>query len=83
MHRGGARAQRGWGRGRWDRPLEAGPSEGAGSSQRLAGRARWKAPLAVGAGPLEAGLGCGGRVQEVGWAARVGTVLARSGRGEP
>lgn len=66
MRRGGAGAGRGWGRKRWERPLGAGLL-GAGSPQHLAGRAGWKAPFAMGAGPQEAGLGCGGRAQEVGW----------------
>jgi len=48
--------------------VRGGAFRGAGPPQHLAGRAEWKAPFAMGAGPLEAVLGCGGRVQEMGWA---------------
>lgn len=49
---------------------------GAGPPELLAGWARWKAPFMVGAGPPEAGLGHGGRVQEVGgdWASGGGAL---------
>lgn len=48
-------------------------SGGNGTAPSLEGRSGWKAPVGVGVGPLEAGLGCGGRVQDEG--GRVGAVL--------
>lgn len=54
---------RGVGPGAVGEAVRGGACRGAGPPQHLAGRAGWKAPFVMGACPLEAGLGCGGRVQ--------------------